>query len=258
MIRCLLLAAFAAGGAAEETPEPPEPLEISKTLSDGTVQGFRLSLTADGSFSDFSIRQRPAAESSRATGVIFYAIAADSGKPRTLHLLLDPPAPLGEETVWNFAKEVFAAIEKKNFPDPIAEGTTLTLQFLRGRKGVSVGTPMTLVYGSPPDAEANPARGSTGRRAGECFEERFRACKPARLETKSRIDLAYRYEVLGRRDALCRVRSTFLLHPDEALAGKSMECLYDPEKPFAEAALAPAACSGPLYEAMRPAPASGD
>lgn len=253
MIRLLLLAALAAGAAAEEAAEEAvetPPLEISKTLADGTVQGFRLRLTPEGSFSALALLQRPGAEDSRATGAIFYAIPADTGKPATLHLVIDPPAPVGEDAVWDFTKEVAAAIAKKRFPDPVAEGTTLTLQFLRGRKGISVGVPISLVYGSGAAPDAGSARGSSGCRAGECFEERFRACKEAVLEAKSRIDLSYRYEVLGPQEKLCRVRSTFLLHPDEALAGKSMVCLYDPAKPFAESVLKPASCAGPLHEAM--------
>jgi len=227
----------------------PEPKEISKTLEDGTVQGFSLQLTDDQVFFDFSVFQRPGSEESVATGAILYAIPADTGIPKTLHLRITPSAVIGEESIWNFKKEILKAISKKQFPQPIAPGTVFTVQFLRGKKGLSVGTPITL--GEAPKVSNAPSRGKSGCRAGECFEERFTACKTARLESKSRIDLSYRYEILGPGEKGCRVRSTFLLHPDESWAGKSMVCVYDAAKPFAKSILKPLSCTGALADAMR-------
>ncbi len=232
-----------------QAEEVPAPKEISKTLDDGTVQGFSLQLTDDAVFSDFSIFQRPGSKESIATGAILYAIPADTGMPNTLHFIISPPAVVGEETIWNFKKQIAAAIKEERFPEVIPSETVLTLQFLRGRKGVAVGTPITL--GDAPVDRKAPSRGKSGCRAGDCFNERFTECRTAQLESRNAIDLSYRYEILGPSEKGCRVRSTFLLHPNEDWAGKSMVCVYDAGKPFPESIQKPLSCTGALADAMR-------
>ncbi|PCI37112.1 MAG: hypothetical protein COB53_07385 [Elusimicrobia bacterium] len=246
MIHVFLSVLLVSSLAAEELPEPKD---ISKMLDDGTVQGFSLQLNDEAEFTDLSVFQRPGSEDSIATGAILYAIPAETGIPKTLHLRLSPAAAVGVETNWNFKKRILEAIEEEQFPRVIAVDTMLTLQFLRGPKGESVGTPITM--GEPPPEGTAPVRSSTGCSAGNCFNERFTACKEARLESKATLDLTFRYEILGSGKNGCRVRSTFMLHPNENWAGKSMVCVYDNGKPFAESILEPLSCTGALAEAMR-------
>jgi hypothetical protein len=245
---------------ADSEPEAPvsEALAVEGglTLDDGTVQGFSLGVDKEGAVLGFTIRQRPEAGDSAATGAILYAIPADSGIPKTLHLQLRPVPVVGEQGSWNFDAALAGAVKEKRFPAVLASGSMITVQLLRGRKGVSVGTPMSAVYGEAVETKRSPARGSSGCRAGECFAQRFRKCTQAVLEAATRIDLAYRYEVVGPEKKGCRVRSTYLKHPNETWSGKSMECLYDSSKPFEEALNKPVSCKGPLYDAMRrPEPA---
>lgn len=74
-----------------------------------------------------------------------------------------------------------------------------------------------------------------------CFEDRFKECKPATLvksADRKPIGLimgglvTYYYEIIGPSNGLCLVKSKYLKEPNPEWIGKEMTCKYDNKKDF--------------------------
>jgi len=84
----------------------------------------------------------------------------------------------------------------------------------------------------------------------DCFEEKFKECKPATMDVTLTDMISYHYEIIGLKDGLCEVKSKFLTNPNPGWVGKEMTCKYDNTKDLESAVQDLSNCEGPLYNLM--------
>ncbi|OGL74053.1 hypothetical protein A3C96_03000 [Candidatus Uhrbacteria bacterium RIFCSPHIGHO2_02_FULL_60_10] len=110
-----------------------------------------------------------------------------------------------------------------------------------------------------PSAAAEPVNGDCGQSASldanPCFLKLFETCSPGRM-TLATAAMEYRYEIIGRRNQACQVRSEFVKSGNADWIGKEMTCGLDNNKTLPDALLAMldqnyATCEGPLLEVMK-------
>jgi hypothetical protein len=119
--------------------------------------------------------------------------------------------------------------------------------------GLLVGAGPTAASRATDDAPVDCGRGPTGSPESACIEERFAACEPATYVAElsfGQVVIGYRYEILGRREALCAVRTAFVANPNPDYVGKEMTCAFDPAQPFEQAVRDWNTCNGPLLDFM--------
>ena len=84
----------------------------------------------------------------------------------------------------------------------------------------------------------------------ECFEKKFKQCSPATVTLTMMKGLSYYYEIIGKKNGLCEVKSQFTANPNPEWVGKEMVCKYDNSKNFDSAIKDMNNCDGPLYKLM--------
>lgn len=84
----------------------------------------------------------------------------------------------------------------------------------------------------------------------DCFKERFSECKPATATLKVMEDLAYHYEIIGKKDGFCEVKHKFTSNPNPDFVGKEMVCKYSGAGEFSPNIQNADVCEGELYTLM--------
>jgi len=245
----LLLAGFTAPGLSQEGLKTRG---AEAALGDGTRQGFTIGVDAEGAVHSLELHQSPVKAENAAAAAILIASIADGKPGHALHLRLLPPVQAGEAGSWNLSAFIRKAIQEGRFPGALPPYGRVTVQFLK-KSGDIVGPPLSA--GELPELAGLPAQSSDTKYASdcgglECFEERFAKCRTATLTVNYKGGEVYEYEILGKEETGCEVRSGFLNHPDPTWVGKEMTCLLDRAKPFLKAVEDTRACEGPLKKLM--------
>jgi hypothetical protein len=82
----------------------------------------------------------------------------------------------------------------------------------------------------------------------ECFQEKFRKCEQAMLQSELLENLIYYYEIIGQQESKCAVKSRFIENPNPEWVGPEMVCGYDSSLDFSAAVEDFSNCQGELYD----------